>query len=253
VIESGDTVASWKKFVDTTSFPEIQSLLSEFKDEGEFQRRVASVREVFEETNVLLASCESSFSHKIMPKEEKEDADWFAKFCAQHKAVPALSSLKPFARWVTPAIMKARFDTVFYLAPVQNSQLEHMDCNPGEIDSLDWISPDEALNLYESGKLQLAPPTFLKLKEMRLCTDYDALLDPPSKSVPEPIIPVALKDESSGSISIAFPGDKDHPSSKDPHNTALRRMVSPGPKQQWIESSSGFPLLSNVRITYNKL
>jgi len=226
--------------------------LTQWKDEEEFQKRIASIRETFEETNVLLASCKGSFTHKLVTTEEKQVANWFAKYCSIHEAEPDLNSLIPFARWITPTIMKARFDTAFYLAPVEDTSVVHMECNSGEIDELNWFSPNEALSAYETGRIQLAPPTYVKLTEMRMCPDYEELMNPPKHEMPGPILPQFLPSgEGEHTPAIVLPGDKDHPSSDSGSGSStLRRMVNPGPNQKFISSPSIQPFLSNINAKF---
>lgn len=244
IIDAGDSFSSWKEHVAV----KIQAKWSEY-DEEEFKRRMASIREVFEETNVLLSTPAASFSHKLLTEDEKKDDRWFSKYCSAHKAVPDVGALIPFARWITPVPLRARFDTVFYLAPVQEAHLEHIECNPGEIDRLDWCSPAEALDQAKAGVIQLAPPTFVKLSEMLLCQEYDTLLDPPSKALPAPVLPVLLTPTEDAPLTIAFPGDHAHPTSSSSPSDHLRRMESPGHDQQYKQHPSTMPLLSNIRRT----
>lgn len=255
MIDEGDSLSAWRSLASGTSAPRWKSMLTQFEDEQEFRRRIASVRETFEETNVLLARCASSFSHKLIKAEDKHDTNWFSKYCTTHEVEPDLTSLVPFARWITPEVMKVRFDTAFYLAPIQESQLAYLDCNPGEIDALDWFSPEDALSAYTSGRIKLAPPTYVKLAEMNTCEKYDVLMNPASREMPEAILPRFVPATADGSPpAIVLPGDKDHPSTPQGDHTSkqLRRMQNPGDKQVFLQSPSNLPLLSNIGDNFAK-
>lgn len=246
MVDEADSLSSWREALSPNASPAWKSLISKWKDEDEWKRRIASIRELFEETNVLLASEQVSFSHKLLTTEEKKESRWFSNYCSYHGVEPAVSQLVPFARWIAPEGLKARFDTSFYLSSVVSSQLAHMDVNPGEIDSLDWFSPKEALSAYDSGQIKLAPPTYVKLSEMNMVVDYDALMNPPSPTMPEAILPVLIPgDAASGRpTAIVLPGDTDHP--KSINSKAHRRMENPGPEQRFVESPKGQAFLSNI-------
>ena len=256
MIDEGDSLSSWQALASGPTTPRWKPILKQFSDEEEFKRRIASVRETFEETNILLAKCASSFSHKLISSEDKHDTHWFSKYCTTHEVEPDLTSLVPFARWITPIVMKARFDSAFYLAPVQESQLAYTDCNPGEIDALDWFSPDEALSAYSSGRIKLAPPTYVKIAEMNTCEKYETLMNPASREMPDAILPVFVPASEDGQPpAIALPGDKDHPSTPKNERTTmqLRRMQNPGgAKQTFVQTPSDLPLLSNIGSTFAK-
>lgn len=64
--------------------------------------------------------------------------------------VPAYDDLVYFARWITPEVVRKRFDTRFYLAPLPEGQSVHPQ--PGEVVDWRWATPaavlaDESFNL----------------------------------------------------------------------------------------------------------
>lgn len=252
VIEAGDALNHWRQEIARSLKKPWSSEWESWHDEDEFQRRIASVREVFEETNILLTRQDGTFSHKLIAAEEKHDADWFAKYCIKNDAEPDIHDMVPFARWITPEGLKARFDTAFYLAPVKESALANMEGNEGEIEALDWFSPQQAIHAYSEGSIRLAPPTYIKISEMVHCPLYDDLMKPENvKSLPNPIIPVLLSDTSTTppTPSVIFPGDKDHPTSSS-SSSSVRRMLNPGPNQIY-KSSPSLPFLSNIHPKFH--
>ena len=56
---------------------------------------------------------------------------------------PDLNGLVMFARWVTPAQLRRRFDARFYLARVPEGQ--SVRPQEGEVTSWQWVSPKRAL------------------------------------------------------------------------------------------------------------
>lgn len=233
----------WKKTFSANGF----STWKGWSNEADWKNRIASIRELFEETNVLLCTSKSGFTHKLLSEEQKKEEHWFSDYCLKNGVTPDVGSLIPFARWIAPEALKARFDTSFYLAPIAESQLVHIETNPGEIDALDWFSPQEALSAYSAGRIKLAPPTFVKLSEMNTVSEYSVLMNPPLKEMPAPVLPllVPANAELGTPTAIVLPGDKDHPLTLG--SGKLRRMENPGPKQRFVQNpAEGHPPLSNV-------
>jgi 8-oxo-dGTP pyrophosphatase MutT (NUDIX family) len=106
----------------------------------------AAVRETFEETGILLArkgrrlarDSESSAVRSAIAGGES-----FAQAMRALSLEPAFDRLALFARWVTPAQMKRRFDARFYLARLPAGQTVHPQ--EGEVTDWLWASPREAL------------------------------------------------------------------------------------------------------------
>ncbi len=85
------------------------------------------------------------------------------------------SALVPFSRWITPAEVKIRFDTWFFLAPAPDG------CEPvidGEeaVDS-GWFTPGGALDAHHSGEILLVFPTIKTLEQLAPFPSADALVD----------------------------------------------------------------------------
>jgi 8-oxo-dGTP pyrophosphatase MutT (NUDIX family) len=99
-------------------------------DAGE-DHRVAGVREVEEEASVVI-----------------EDAE----------------TLVEFSRWITPAQVKIRFDTHFYLAPAPAGAVPEPD--GGETVDLGWFTPTGALEAYWRDEILLVFPTIKTLEQL---------------------------------------------------------------------------------------
>ncbi|KAJ1828229.1 hypothetical protein LPJ73_008608, partial [Coemansia sp. RSA 2703] len=74
---------------------------------------------------------------------------------------------RSLGRWVTPRAQKLRFDTRFFLAHLRDPR-ELLNVRPraGEISSVRWVAPTEALALNRQGLLALFPPQFCILHAM---------------------------------------------------------------------------------------
>jgi ribonuclease/clavin/mitogillin len=111
--------------------------------------RVCALRELHEETGVLLG------------RAEVPGPDFVTGLrVGAHR--PDFDALVPAGRWVTPPFSPARFDTQFYLAwaPEGAAPVPH----DGELASGEWIRPEAALDLWSDGKALLAPPTLYAVR-----------------------------------------------------------------------------------------
>jgi 8-oxo-dGTP pyrophosphatase MutT (NUDIX family) len=108
--------------------------------------RMAAVREVFEEVGILLARRGRRFARQADAERVRalvHGGKPFGEALRELRLEPALDRLVYFARWVTPAQMRRRFDARFFLARVPTRQ----DVRPqeGEVTDWLWIAPEKAL------------------------------------------------------------------------------------------------------------
>ena len=73
-------------------------------------------------------------------------------------------SLVEFSRWITPAQVKIRFDTHFYLAPAPEGAEPRPD--GAETVDLGWFTPNGALEAYGRDEILLVFPTFKTLEQL---------------------------------------------------------------------------------------
>jgi 8-oxo-dGTP pyrophosphatase MutT (NUDIX family) len=73
-------------------------------------------------------------------------------------------ALVPFSRWITPAEVKVRFDTFFYVVEAPDGAQPAPDGE--ECVGLVWKRPSEALEDYARGELQLVFPTIKHLEQL---------------------------------------------------------------------------------------
>jgi 8-oxo-dGTP pyrophosphatase MutT (NUDIX family) len=88
--------------------------------------------------------------------------------------VEAPERLLAFARWITPAEVKIRYDTWFYLAPAPPGAEPEVD--GAEVVEARWYAPREALAAGERGELFLVFPTIKTLEQLAGFASADALL-----------------------------------------------------------------------------
>ena len=84
------------------------------------------------------------------------------------------SALVPFSRWITPAEVKTRFDTWFYLAPAPADARPRPDGS--EVVDARWYAPAAALEARRRGELFLVFPTIKHLEQLSEFASADDLL-----------------------------------------------------------------------------
>ena len=139
---------------------------------------IAAIRETLEEAGVLIASCEDKTledmdriaSYRLnahLPK------SWFRTRMMNENWIVSLSSLGRWSHWVTPELMKKRFDTRFFIVPMPGNQTCAPDCL--ETDHGIWLSPAAALEQNLDAKTPLSPPTVVTLTQLSGFTSLDSI------------------------------------------------------------------------------
>jgi 8-oxo-dGTP pyrophosphatase MutT (NUDIX family) len=109
--------------------------------EGQVGLRAAAVREVGEEAGITLG---------------------------------ADTELVAFSNWITPAQVRIRYDTWFYLASVPPGQRARIDGR--EIVDARWLAPADALAAAQRGEMEIVFPTRSHLERVGRFPSADALL-----------------------------------------------------------------------------
>jgi 8-oxo-dGTP pyrophosphatase MutT (NUDIX family) len=111
--------------------------------EGDAAHRRAAVRELVEEAGVALADA-------------------------------AGAELVKFSRWITPAEVKIRFDTHFFLAPAPADAEVIIDGE--ECVDFGWFTPQGALDAHATDEILLVFPTIKHLEQFKTFATADELL-----------------------------------------------------------------------------
>jgi 8-oxo-dGTP pyrophosphatase MutT (NUDIX family) len=122
--------------------------------DGEAGRRAAAIRELREEVGVALAD-------------------------------PA--QLEAFSRWITPAVVKIRYDTWFFLALAPDGAEPRIDGR--EMVDARWFSPSDALDASRSGDIMLVFPTIKHLEQLSGFESARTLMDHARTRTVEPVQP----------------------------------------------------------------
>ena len=132
--------------------------------------KAAAVRELFEEAGILLAmSAREAECHAV--RRWVESGSSFADAVRKAGLNLDFDALVMFARWVTPALLRRRFDARFYLARMPEGQ--SVMPQAGEVVDWRWISPARAL---AGGELPLVYATRAVLESVADAPDAETLL-----------------------------------------------------------------------------
>jgi 8-oxo-dGTP pyrophosphatase MutT (NUDIX family) len=112
-------------------------------------------------------------------------------------------ALVKFSRWITPAAVRIRFDTHFFLAPLPPGQEPQVDGE--ECVDLRWFTPQTALNAHAAGEIMLVFPTIKHLEQLSEFSSVDSLLAHARERDVRPVQPKVLVE---GEVArVLLPGD----------------------------------------------
>jgi 8-oxo-dGTP pyrophosphatase MutT (NUDIX family) len=115
------------------------------------------------------------------------------------------AELVPFSRWITPAEVKVRFDTWFYVAAAP----EGAEAHPDGAETVDarWLRPADALDASGRGELMLVFPTIKHLEALTRLRSVDHALEAARTREVEPVQPRVVVDRDAGSARVVLPGE----------------------------------------------
>jgi 8-oxo-dGTP pyrophosphatase MutT (NUDIX family) len=85
------------------------------------------------------------------------------------------AELVKFSRWITPAEVKIRYDTHFFVAALPAGQQPAVDGE--ECVDWGWFTPSEALDAHRAERILLVFPTIKHLEQLSAFASAEALLD----------------------------------------------------------------------------
>lgn len=174
---------------------------------------VAAVRELYEETGVLLAAG--------APAREGADAAAERDAVAAHRLSLAellrgrgarlrADLLRPWARWITPPGPTRRYDTYFFVAALPAGQ--RPDFATSEAAAGGWQRPADVLQAEGAGEVGLMPPTVAMMTDLAAAGSVVDVLA--ATRATGPVVPTVLAAD--GEVLRVRVGDREY-------TTAVRR------------------------------
>jgi len=135
----------------------------------------AAIRELFEESGVLLADFGASNVELDAVRDglNRGDLDW-GKFVIDTGVRLHCSELNYFSYWITPEALPKRYSTRFFLAAMPGDQ-NALHCG-GELTDSCWISAGDALRSERDGSMLMHFPTIMTLESLALHDSLDSML-----------------------------------------------------------------------------
>jgi 8-oxo-dGTP pyrophosphatase MutT (NUDIX family) len=131
---------------------------------------VSAIRETVEEAGVfLLASGKDKIPGELerirhMRASGNLARGWFMAQALERDWRISFSALRRWSHWITPELMKRRYDTRFFIADMPAGQV----CTPDAKETTHglWMTPKEALDANMRGDIPLSPPTLVTLQSL---------------------------------------------------------------------------------------
>lgn len=146
--------------------------------------RMAAVRELFEETGVLLAGRDAGHAVGDAAADPRL-ADWREALMQGRSTLLdlidsldlrlAAADLVYCAHWITPVAERRRYDTRFFLAALPPGAEASIDGR--EMTDALWLTPAAALRRFRAGRLPMVFPTVRTLETLEGFTSVAAALD----------------------------------------------------------------------------
>jgi len=118
-------------------------------------------------------------------------------------ALPDDAELVRFSRWITPAEVRVRFDTHFFLARAPDGARATADGN--ECVEARWLRPRDALDAGDRGELKLVFPTIRHLEQL---AEFPSVADALAAARGRKVLPVQPRVLVEGGVArVLMPGE----------------------------------------------
>lgn len=183
--------------------------------EGGLDYFSAAIRELFEETGILLARqgdgwvADSPLIQELRNRVDKATLAW-SDFLRDQGLQMAADAIHYFAHWETPLSRPKRWSTRFFLAQLPAGQ--HASHDDGELTEIKWLTAIEALSAGRSGTMKLPFPTIRNLQALAEFNTVGALVEwaqQKARDGIEKIRPVEIT--CNGKQRFVIPGDRGYP------------------------------------------
>ena len=171
----------------------------------------AAIRELFEETGVLLGNVERVEEDLTTARDALNDgSDNWADFVRRHSLMLDCGSLHYISHWVTPPSQPKRYSTRFFLAALPDGQ-SATHCG-GELTESQWATAHDTLLAGREGRITLHYPTIKTLESVARHKTFDALMEWAESCADwgvTTMLPMIVKRD--GKPAVALPGELDYP------------------------------------------
>ena len=171
----------------------------------------AAIRELFEETGVLLGNVERVDEDLAAARDALNDGnDNWADFVRRHSLMLDCGLLHYISHWVTPPSQPKRYSTRFFLAALPDGQ-SATHCG-GELTESQWATAHETLLAGREGRITLHYPTIKTLESVARHKTFDALMEWAESCADwgvTTMLPMIVKRD--GKPAVALPGELDYP------------------------------------------
>lgn len=171
----------------------------------------AAIRELFEETGVLLANPDDVAEGPEAARDALNDgSDNWADFVLRNELELQCDQLHYFSHWITPPQQSKRYSTRFFLAAMPATQTA-AHCG-GELTNSCWMTAHDVLAAGRAGDIVLHFPTVKTLESVARHKTLDDLVDWAASCVEWGItsmLPMIVQRD--GRSDIVLPGEMDYP------------------------------------------
>ena len=174
----------------------------------------AAIRELFEESGVLLASAEDLDEDICAVRDALNDGtERWSDFVTRNQLELQCDRLHYISHWITPINQPKRYSTRFFLAELPIGQTA-MHCG-GELTDSRWITAHDMLEAGREGVVELHFPTIKTLESIARHKTLEALVEWARSCVEwgvTSMVPAIIVRD--GKQEVVLPGEKDYPGAK---------------------------------------
>ncbi|MFW9948713.1 MAG: hypothetical protein ACFFKA_01135 [Candidatus Thorarchaeota archaeon] len=136
---------------------------------------IIAIRELFEETGILIATCKTRESYYSIEEKSKKLKKYQKSLQKRRKTMTEIlikenlyydaNSLKYFGRFITPKLSPIRFDTQFFLCKFPQNQ--NINLFSSELTEGLWASPKQYLEQHKKKQIKLIFPQYSTLQRLQ--------------------------------------------------------------------------------------
>jgi 8-oxo-dGTP pyrophosphatase MutT (NUDIX family) len=146
------------------------------------------------------------FPGGALGKEDADELDTARRELSEEAGIelPAGAELERWSRWITPAQVKVRFDTHFFVARAPDGVRPEVDGS--ECVGFTWIRPKDALDAGERDELLLVFPTIKHLEQL---SEHGSVADALEAARQRKVLPVEPRVVLEGGVAqVLMPGEQ---------------------------------------------